>query len=197
MMDLSALMHQCAPSVAPVVLKAIIRAESSFDPLALHINGKARLRYPPKSVGQAATWSSWLIEHGYSIDLGLMQINSRNLTALNLTPEGAFDPCQNVRAGAALLKAQYARAKQAGSADSKALLQAISAYNTGNFQGGFSNGYVAKVMMNNAEARELLTLDMTCLLTHCASSGSGTHRPAPAYTADTAIGGFGVSIVQP
>jgi type IV secretion system protein VirB1 len=197
MMDLSTLMHQCAPSVAPVVLKALIRAESGFDPLALHINGKARLRYAPRSAGQAATWSSWLIERGYSIDLGLMQINSRNLAALNLTPEGAFDPCQNVRAGAALLKAQYARAKQAGSTDSKALLQAISAYNTGNFQGGFSNGYVAKVMMNNAEARELLTLDMTCLLTHCASSGSSTHRPAPAYTADTAIGGFGVSIVQP
>jgi type IV secretion system protein VirB1 len=197
MMDLSTLMHQCAPAVAPVVLKAIVRAESRFDPLALHINGNARLRYPPKSAAQAATWSSWLIGHGYSIDLGLMQINSRNLTALNLTPEGAFDPCQNVRAGATILKAQYARAKQAGSTDSTALLQAISAYNTGNFQGGFSNGYVAKVMMNNAEARELLTLDMTCLLTRCASPGSGTHRPATAYTADTAIGGFGVSIVQP
>jgi type IV secretion system protein VirB1 len=197
MIDLSTVMHQCAPGVAPVVLEAIIRAESSFDPLALHINGKARLRYPPKSAGQAATWSSWLIEHGYSIDLGLMQINSSNLTPLNLTPAGAFDPCQNLHAGAAILKAQYARAKQAGSTDSKALLQAISAYNTGNFQGGFSNGYVAKVMMNNATARELLSLDMTCLLTHCASSGSSTHRPAPAYTADTAIGGFGASIVQP
>jgi type IV secretion system protein VirB1 len=197
MIDLSTVMRQCAPTVAPVVLQAIIRAESHFDPLALHINGKARLRGPPKSAGQAATWSSWLIAHGYSIDLGLMQINSRNLAALNLTPAGAFDPCQNVRAGATILKAQYTRAKQAGSTDSKALLQAISAYNTGNFQGGFSNGYVAKVMMNNAEARDLLKLDMTCLLTNCASSGSGTRRLASAFTADTAIGGFGVSIVQP
>jgi type IV secretion system protein VirB1 len=193
MIDLSTVMHQCAPSVAPAVLEAIIRTESSFDPLALHINGKVRLRSPPKSATQAATWSSWLIGQGYSVDMGLMQINSHNLGALNLTPEGAFDPCRNVRAGADLLKAQYARARQAGSPSSTALLQAISAYNTGNFHGGFSNGYVEKVMMNNSHARELLTLDFTCLLTHCDPTRPGAGQVAHAYAADTAIGGFGVS----
>jgi type IV secretion system protein VirB1 len=192
MIDLSTVIHQCAPTVAPVVLEAIIRAESHFDPLALHINGKARLRYPPKSAAQAATWSSWLIVHGYSIDLGLMQVNSRNLAALNLTPEGAFDPCQNVRAGATILKAQYARARRAGSPDSKALLQAISAYNTGNFEGGFSNGYVAKVMMNNTDGRGFRTIEMTCLVGHCTSSDSSPRR-ANAYVVDTAVAGFGVS----
>lgn len=193
MIDFSAIMHQCAPSVAPAVLEAIIRTESSFDPLALHINAKVRLRSPPKSAAQAATWSSWLIGQGYSVDMGLMQINSHNLAALNLTPEGAFDPCRNVRAGAELLKVQYARARQAGSPGSTALLQAISAYNTGNFHGGFSNGYVEKVMMNNSHARELLTLDFTCLLTHCGPTQSGAGQVAHAYVADTAIGGFGVS----
>jgi len=121
MIDLATVMHQCAPSVAPTVLEAIIRTESSFHPLALHVNGNVRLRSAPKSAAQAAAWSTWLIKQGYSIDMGLMQINSHNLASLNLTTEGAFDPCQNVRAGAALLQSQYARARQAGSPGSTAI----------------------------------------------------------------------------
>src|SRR5581483_2734339 len=175
--DLATLMHQCAPSVAPTVLEAIMRTESHFDPLALHINNNVRLRRPPQSAAQAADWSGWLIKRGYSVDLGLMQINSRNLGSLHLTPQSAFDPCETIRAGAELLKAQYTRARQTGSLAGTALLQAISAYNTGNFHSGFRNGYVARVMLNNSPARELLTLDMSCLLTRCAK------------TADTAVGG--------
>ena len=189
MIDLPTLIHQCAPGVAPTVLQAIMRTESGYNPLALHVNGPVQLRSPPTSVTQAAQWSSWLIRQGYSIDMGLMQINSRNLAPLNLTPASAFDPCQNVRAGAALLSAEYTRARQAGNPANTALLQAISAYNTGSPQAGFRNGYVAKVM-SHPPAPELPTPNPTCPPDHCAASRRrGAHRASP-YTADTAVEGF-------
>lgn len=193
MIDLATVMHQCAPSVAPSVLEAIIRTESGFDPLALHINGPMRLRSRPKTAAQAASWSSWLIRQGYSVDMGLMQINSRNLVALDLTPEGAFDPCRNVRAGAALLTTQYNRAKAAGSPGAPALLQALSAYNTGSFQGGFRNGYVAKILMHDFAAGKVPALDLACLLAHCSPRPSSVRLSVLPYAADTAVGGFGAS----
>lgn len=150
MIDLPSLEQHCAPGVTVSVLNAIIRTESRFDPLALHVNGPVRLRYAPKTAEEAARWSVWLIQRGYSVDMGLMQINSQNLAALNLTPAGAFDPCQNIRAGAAILTANYIQAAQVVGSGTRALLQAISAYNTGNFHGGFRNGYVAKVIVNGA-----------------------------------------------
>jgi len=58
---------------------AIIRTESGFNPLALHVNGDFRLTAAPRSAAEAAVWANWLIARGYSVDLGLMQINSRNL----------------------------------------------------------------------------------------------------------------------
>jgi type IV secretion system protein VirB1 len=74
-----------------------------------------------------------------------MQINSRNLPALGYTIEQALEPCNNVRGGAAILTANYAQAVQQYGAGQRALLAAISAYNTGNFWSGFRNGYVGRV----------------------------------------------------
>src|ERR1700678_200512 len=103
MIDFQSLAHQCAPAVAPATIQAIIRAESGFNPLALRVNGAVVLRSAPQSTAQAVAWSKWLIHRGYSVDMGLMQINSRNLASLHLTPEDMFDPCRNIRAGAAIL----------------------------------------------------------------------------------------------
>ena len=151
-MDFQALIHECAPTVAPSVIRAIIRTESNFDPLALNINGPVRLTERAKSVAEAASWAQWLISQGYSVDVGLMQINSRNLAWLELTLIDAFDPCTNIRAGASILAAQYDLARKTHGEGEAALLRAISAYNTGNFHRGFSNGYVDKVLMNGHAA---------------------------------------------
>ena len=184
-MDITALIHQCAPAVAPVVVEAIMRTESGFDPLALHINGGVRLRSPPRTAAQAATWSQWLIDRGYSVDMGLMQINSRNLASLRLTAADVFEPCQNIKAGAAILAAQYDRSVQVSGVGSRALLQAISAYNTGTFKGGFRNGYVGKVVMHMPGNRSAAVMDLTCLVTSCANRSS----PSP-YTVDSLVPGF-------
>jgi len=192
MIDLLVLLQQCAPNVAPNTMQAIIRTESGFNPLALHVNGNARLQRSPKTAAEAAAWSSWLIKQGYSVDMGLMQINSRNLTRLNLTPADVFDPCQNVRAGAAILTEQYGRATQTHGTGTKALLHAISAYNTGNFKDGFHNGYVAKVThVSNVGSRP--TLNPARLLPPRSPRSASTGQSVQPHTAGSAIEGFGIA----
>ena len=143
------LVRQCAPAVSPNTLLAIMHTESQFKPLALHVNGELRLQRAPARTAEAIAWSTWLIRHGHSVDMGLMQINSRNLTRLQMTVADAFEPCRNIQAAAAILTEQYLVAAQLHKDSTDAVLAAISAYNTGNFRDGFRNGYVAKVLRNS------------------------------------------------
>lgn len=142
---LEQLIAQCAPNVAPTTMMAIIKVESAGNPLAMNVNGKQRLARQPATALEAAAWSWWLIQRGYSVDLGLAQVNSRNLARLGLPPEAMFDPCYNIAAGARILTENYAEARKKFSSEQAALRAAISAYNTGNHTRGLTNGYVRKV----------------------------------------------------
>src|SRR5579883_930276 len=79
---------------------------------------------------------------GYSVDLGLMQVNSRHLAAFGLTVQQALDPCTNIRAGDAVLTADYLAAARAVGPGQRALRLALAMYNAGSFRGGVANGYV-------------------------------------------------------
>ncbi len=142
---LEQLVTQCAPNVAPVTMMAIIRVESGGNPLAMNVNGKQRLARQPASLIEALAWADWLIQKGYSIDMGLAQVNSRHLQRFGLTPQALFEPCYNIAVGAQILTENYASATRKFSDTQAALRAAISAYNTGNHTAGFSNGYVRKV----------------------------------------------------
>ena len=117
----------CAPGIAPETLAAIARTESGLRALAIGINGPGGGAFHFSAAQEAVARASELIRQGRSIDLGLMQINSRNLGWLGLTVEDAFDPCRNIAAGARVLTA-------------------FSGYNTGHPRRGFENGYVARVL---------------------------------------------------
>ena len=146
--EMGDLVHRCAPGVAPNTILAIMRTESSFNPLAMHVNGSVRLQHAPQTTAEAIEWSGWLIRRGDSVDMGLMQINSRNLGRLHMSVADAFDPCRNVHAAAVILTEQFKIAAQLREDSSQALLAAISAYNTGNFRDGLRNGYVSRVLKN-------------------------------------------------
>lgn len=150
-MDLLALTQECAPWVAHETMAAIIKTESAFRHLAIGINGGAKLVRQPKTKEEAVVTANWLITNGYSIDMGLGQINSSNLSKTNLSIEDAFDPCKNIAAAATILRNNYLIASRKTSEKQTALYAALSAYNTGSFSKGFSNGYVQKVI-NNAGA---------------------------------------------
>jgi type IV secretion system protein VirB1 len=133
----------CAPNISPVTLEAVIRVESGGDPLAIHVNGVRTQPNPSKTAAEAAQVAERFILRGYSVDLGLMQVNSGNLVALGTTVERVMDPCINIRTGAAVLTADYAEAARSHREGQAALQAALSAYNTGSFDRGFANGYVA------------------------------------------------------
>jgi type IV secretion system protein VirB1 len=143
---IAAALLACALNVAPVTLEKIITAESGGNPVALNVNHLVGPQPHPATVDAAAATARQYIAAGYSVDIGLTQINSRNLVGLGLTVEQALDPCTNVRGGAAILTANYVQASVRFGEGQTALLAAVSAYNTGDFWRGFSNGYVARVV---------------------------------------------------
>ncbi len=146
-----ALALQCAPTVAPQTVAAIVQTESAGYPLALNVNG-ARQPGRQLTAADAAATARRYIAAGYSVDLGLGQINSRNMRWLGLTWDTVFDPCTNIAALGRVLSANF-RSVADGRHPQTALRLALSMYNTGSTSRGFRNGYVAKVVGNAGIAR--------------------------------------------
>jgi len=120
---------QCAPSVDPRMLAGIGQQESAGDPLALHVNKMPPGWLQPRAstTTEAAHIAAQYIAAGYSVDLGLMQVNSRNLDLLGLGLADAFDACRSVSAAAKLI-------------------EMMSRYNTGRPHAGIQNGYAPAVI---------------------------------------------------
>lgn len=126
-----AVLLACALNVSPVTLDAVARVESGGNSLALNVN---RLQGPqphPANVADAVRIAEGYVARGFSVDLGLMQVNSRNLPALGYTVEQVLDPCTNVAAGGRILTANYTDAVRRMGEGQPALQAALSAYNTG------------------------------------------------------------------
>ncbi len=137
---------RCAPSVAFETLAAVMRTESGFKPFALGVNGKGGGPVFPETRDAAVALATALIEQqGRSVDLGLMQVNSRNLGSLRLTVAEALNPCTNISAGARILREGYTAASRHEADPQRALRVAFSRYNTGHPERGFANGYVQRV----------------------------------------------------
>ncbi len=134
----------CGPTVHVETLASIAHAESSFDPLAIHDNVTGET-YRPNTLAQAVQLAGDFISiKRRSVDLGLMQINSANLPRLGLSIADSFDPCKNISAGARVLVGGY-QMPASGLDPQPALLRALSRYNTGKPDRGFTNGYVRRV----------------------------------------------------
>jgi len=144
-MDLLTLVLVCAPFVSSNTMMAVMQHESGGNAWAIGVNGKHRFK-KADSYEAAVSEARRLIAAGASIDMGLMQINSKTMVGLGLTVEQTFDPCTNVYAGGVVLTRNYVRASGQFSDPQSALLAALSAYNTGNFRSGFKNGYVGFVL---------------------------------------------------
>ena len=141
-----ALAGRCAPAIPVATLEAVARTESGLDPWALRDNTTG-ITEAPGSEDQALHDASSWISRGDSVDVGLMQVNSANFSALGLTAGSALAPCASLAGGAAVLQAAYGGGKT--TADQQvALLMALSRYNTGSPLKGIMNGYARSVMLN-------------------------------------------------
>ncbi|MGX9525737.1 lytic transglycosylase domain-containing protein [Alcaligenes nematophilus] len=144
--ELTLLAATCAPNIHERTLSALVRHESTSQVYAIGINKGQRLAKQPTDYEQAAEIANDLIKRGIDFDAGLGQINIRNWAWLGLTTETVFDPCTNLQAAQTVLTDCYRRALQQIADEQRALRSALSCYNTGNFERGFSNGYVGKVL---------------------------------------------------
>jgi type IV secretion system protein VirB1 len=140
-----ALAAQCAPTVAPETLLSVVQVESRFEPLAIGVNGLPRVILAPTSVDDAVARAGELIAAGRSLDLGLAQINSKNLAWLGLSLREVFEPCANLQAAARVLQEGYGRSDPDRVGQQAALRTTLSYYNTGHPSRGVGNGYVGKV----------------------------------------------------
>lgn len=157
---------RCAPSVSVNTLAAVAHTESGNDPWALRDNTTGT-SIRPDTLDEAQLDASQLLARGDSVDIGLMQINSGNLSALRMTATDALDPCASLTGGAAVLRAAYG-SKNADTDQNVSLLLALSRYNTGTPFKGIMNGYARTVVENTetnlsssptADASSLRTLD--------------------------------------
>jgi len=141
-----ALAERCAPTVAPSTLLAVARAESGLDPLAIGVNRASAPRPRARSRVEAVSAAAALLRAGHDLDLGLGQINARNLPWLGLSLADAFEPCRNLAAAGRVLADGYRRARPRADGEQAALRTALSFYNTGDARRGLRNGYVARVV---------------------------------------------------
>ena len=130
------LLMMCAPAVDPVTMAAIVKQESGGHPWVINNNSTKKSSFF-KSMAEAIAAARTAIENGQSVDMGLAQINSKNLKSLGLSIEQVFDPCTNIAAGAKILEYGF---KETGS-----LPGALSMYNTGKANSKIGNQYAQKV----------------------------------------------------
>ena len=143
-MDLAALVVACAPLIAPDTAQALITVESGGNPFAIGVIG-ASLQRQPRNAAEAEATARMLDAAGWNYDLGIAQINKGNLARYGLNLHTAFEPCRNVKAMQSILADCYGGAAKT-TPEQHALRQAFSCYQSGNFQTGFQQGYVARVV---------------------------------------------------
>lgn len=146
--DFDSLALKCAPSVAVDTMKAIVKTESDFNPLALAVVGENRVKQP-KTLQEAVLFVSNYVSQKRRFSVGLSQINSSNFQMLNMTAEELFDPCKNLKAASIILGKCYKSMKSDDIA--KNLADALSCYYSGNAKTGFEHGYVSRVIANADE----------------------------------------------
>ena len=155
------LIEGCAPGAAPSTMLAVATTESALHPYAISVNrptqiaraiglanSQIQLARQPRSRQEAIQWMRWLLGHGVTVSVGLLQVNTENAVLFHLRPEQLFEPCTNIAVGSALLAQAYAARTRIAPNDPDALLFALSVYNSGTYDLGFQNGYVAEVLKN-------------------------------------------------
>jgi type IV secretion system protein VirB1 len=153
MFDFLVLAHECAPTVAPQTMAAIINVESGKNPYAIGVVG-GRLERQPKNHQEAIATAKALTNNGWNFSIGVAQVNRYNLPKYAISLEQAFDACTNIRIGSKILEDCYVRATKNTPDAQVAIKAAFSCYYSGNFTRGFQPdvtgkpSYVEKVLAN-------------------------------------------------
>lgn len=163
------LARACAPEIATEAVVPLVITESGGDPLQINVNKGPRVR--ARSAGEGAALVRRYIAAGYTVDVGLAQINSTNFARLGVTVEQAFEPCINLRLASMVLQQGYGLASR-HYAGLDAISATYSLYNTGTLTRGFRNGYVGRVWTAAADLGSIDTPPPTPFAATRVSPGS-------------------------
>lgn len=130
------LLLACAPAIHPTTMAAVVQHESAGNPLSIRDNASGR-SYSPATKPEAVALATRLIGEGHSVDLGLGQINSRNLPRLGLAIEQVFDPCDNLKAAQTILLEAW---RKTGN-----LKSTLAVYNTGKPNSALGRSYASAI----------------------------------------------------
>ncbi|CAD5879835.1 lytic transglycosylase domain-containing protein [Escherichia coli] len=147
---LAALINQCAPNVSPDTMNALIMTESGANPYVIANVSDGVSKYFKDEKG-AIEYAEKLTTENKNFSAGLTQIYSKNFPSLNLTYKTVFDPCTNIKAGAAVLTDNYLKQKEG--TDYQKILRALSLYYSGNELTGFKK----EKKFNNTSYLERIT----------------------------------------
>lgn len=147
---LAALINQCAPNVSPDTMNALIMTESGANPYVIANVSDGVSKYFKDEKG-AIEYAEKLTIENKNFSAGLTQIYSKNFPSLNLTYKTVFDPCTNIKAGAAVLTDNYLKQKEG--TDYQKILRALSLYYSGNELTGFKK----EKKFNNTSYLERIT----------------------------------------
>ncbi|MGZ2749915.1 lytic transglycosylase domain-containing protein [Burkholderia stagnalis] len=136
----NALAKQCAPQVHPDLLGRVASVESSGNPFAIGVV-HGHLARQPKTLAEALATVAALDAGGWNYSMGIVQVNVHNLERYGQTVQSIFDPCTNLKTGAAILTECFERARREGQADP--VRAALSCYYSGDFLRGTT--YAMKV----------------------------------------------------
>ncbi|WP_321944844.1 lytic transglycosylase domain-containing protein [Burkholderia cenocepacia] len=139
----SAMAQACAPGVHPQLMGRIGRIESSGNPYAIGVVGGHLVRQPTNRAEALATVKA-LDSGGWNYSLGIVQVNVHNFERYGVSAADMFDPCRNLKTGAAILTECYTRARAADPRnEQRAVHAALSCYYSGDLKAG--RAYALKV----------------------------------------------------
>lgn len=137
---------QCAPQVSPVLMHALVRRESAFQPFAIGPDSGEAAVQQPKTLLQAVQTARELKAAGRKFSVGLAQIHMRNVESQGLTWEQAFQPCNNLRMGQTILQNFYRTAIKDGYHGIDAIWAALRGYNSGSVHKTISDKYAQAIL---------------------------------------------------
>jgi len=145
MVAMATLLDQCAPQVSPVLMQALVRTESAWQPFAIGMDRAQGDVKQPSTIEEAVATAKSLAAAGRRFSVGLAQIHVSNVELYGMTWEQAFDACQNLTVGQKILWNFYHRASASGYSGVSAIWAALRGYNSGGVERAVSDEYANRI----------------------------------------------------
>lgn len=179
MLTAAVLLEQCAPQVSPLLMQALVRTESAWQPLAIGMDRAHGTVRQPKTIEEAVATAKALAAAGRKFSVGLAQIHVSNVALYGMSWEQAFDACQNLGVGQKILWNFYHRASASGYSGVAAIWAALRGYNSGGVDRAISDDYANRIFAYMSTAPEQVQLGSGIAATNPELTvGAATEAPA-------------------